>query len=160
MNRCLLACLLAVVAWVPAHAATTCRFNSGAAMAFGLYDVLSATPDDSISTVSATCTRNGGPQNVTITLALSPGANGASVNTRALKNAAPIGGSLPYNLFRDVGRSAVWGFSAGVDTMSQTLSISNNSSSTATFTIYGRIPALQDVPAGSYGDTVTITVTP
>jgi spore coat protein U-like protein len=75
-------------------------------------------------------------------------------------NLGPAGGYMNYGLFRDVGRSAVWGFSPGVDTMGQTLSIPNRGSATATFNIYGRIPALQDVPVGSYTDSVTVTVSP
>ena len=158
VNRKLLACLLAALAALPAAAATDCRISSGTSMAFGPYDVMSPTPNDSLATVTAVCTRNGGPQNVTITLQLSPGSNGGSVTARRM--AGSTGDRLAYNLFRDVSRSAVWGFSTGVDTLSQTLSIPNKESSTATFTIYGRIPASQDVAAGSYADAVTVTIAP
>jgi spore coat protein U-like protein len=160
VNRSLLTALAALLAAAPAFAATDCRITSSGSMAFGAYDVLSATPDDSMSTVTALCTRNGGPQNVTITLQLSQGTNGTSVNARRMINLGPAGGYMNYGLFRDVGRSAVWGFSPGVDTMGQTLSIPNRGSATATFNIYGRIPALQDVPVGSYTDSVTVTVSP
>jgi spore coat protein U-like protein len=129
-------------------------------MAFGGYDVLSAAPDDSQARITTLCTRNGGSPNVTLTVQLSTGINGGSTNTRRMRNAVPGGGFLDYNLFRDVGRSAVWGFSSGVDTLSQTLSIPDRGSATATFTIYGRIPALQDAAVGIYFDLVTVTVSP
>jgi spore coat protein U-like protein len=160
VNRCLLTWLAALLAAGPAAAATTCMLNSGGGMAFGNYDVISATPTDSVAFVTALCTRNGGGRNVTVTVQLSQGSNGTSVSTRRMRNLGPAGGFLNYNLFSDVARSAVWGFTPGVDTVSQTLSIRNRGSRTATFTIYGRIPALQDVAVGSYTDTVTVTVTP
>ena len=160
MNRCLLTWLAALLAAGPAAAATSCMLNVGGGMAFGSYDVLSAAPNDSVATVTALCTRNRGPQFVTVTVQLSQGSNGTSVSARRMRNIGPAGGYLNYNLFRDVARSAVWGFSTGVDTVSQTLSVPNRGSSTATFTIYGRIPAKQDVAVGSYTDTVTVTVTP
>ena len=49
---------------------------------------------------------------------------------------------------------------SGVDTGSISLTVPNNGSSNGTLVIYGRIPALQNVPAGTYGDSVQITVTP
>jgi spore coat protein U-like protein len=54
------------------------------------------------------------------------------------------------------------GFTPGdtddVDTMSQALRIPNTDSRSAEFTIYGRIPAVQDVSAGVYFDTVQLTI--
>ncbi len=61
---------------------------------------------------------------------------------------------LSYELYQDTGRTTVWGnsgtalFSAG----------SAPSKAPRTFTVYGRIPAAQDVPAGAYADTVIATV--
>lgn len=160
MNKVLSTWIVALLAAGPSLAATDCRITGGGGMAFGAYDVLSATPDDSLTTIVAFCTRNGGPRNVTITLQLSQGTNGTSVNARRMINLGPAGGYLNYGLFRDVSRSAVWGFSTGVDTVSQTVAIDNNASASVTFTIYGRIPAQQDVAVGSYTDAVTVTVTP
>ena len=160
MNRRLFACLAILLSAGPAGAATTCRISGNPGLGFGGYDVLSASPNDSVATVTALCTRNGGPRNVSITLQLSKGTNGSSVNARRMRNLGPAGGYLNYNLFRDVARSAVWGFSTGVDTVSQTVAVPNRGSGTTTFTIYGRIPAQQDVAVGSYNDSVTVTVTP
>lgn len=160
MNRIALAGMALLLAAAAARADTTCRLTGGGGLAFGTYDAITALPNDSVTTVSAVCTRSGGPRNVSVTVQLSQGTNGNGVNARRLANAGTPGEYLNYGLFRDTGRSAVWGFSAGVDTVSQALSIDNNSSATATFTIYGRIPAQQDAAVGSYGDSVTITVTP
>jgi spore coat protein U-like protein len=144
-----------------AGAATDCRISSGGGLAFGIYDPVSAVSNDSVATVVALCTRDGGPQHITLTLGLSPGTNSTSVNTRRLINTGPAGGYLSYGLFRDAGRTEVWGFSANVDTMSQSISVPNKAGpEPATFTIFGRIPALQDPAVGSYTDAVTLTVTP
>jgi spore coat protein U-like protein len=67
---------------------------------------------------------------------------------------------LAYGLYTDAGRSTVWGFSSGVNTMSQSLSIPNKDTRSITFIIYGRIPALQVAAVGSYSDLVQVTVTP
>ncbi|MGH7819540.1 MAG: Csu type fimbrial protein [Candidatus Binatia bacterium] len=60
---------------------------------------------------------------------------------------------LDYELYADAGRSAVWGTtSASAETFAST----GNAPSAKT--IYGRIAAGQDVEAGNYSDTVTITL--
>ena len=40
------------------------------------------------------------------------------------------------------------------------LNIPNAGSKAGTITIYGRVPALQNVPAGAYSDSVQMTVSP
>ena len=65
---------------------------------------------------------------------------------------------LSYGLYRDVNRSATWGSTDNVDTVSQILEIPNRESRAADFTIYGRVPAGQDVSAGTYSDSVQITI--
>lgn len=143
-----------------ANAATVCRILSGTGLAFGPYNVLSTSPTDTLTTVGVTCERNGGESDVTLVMRLGQGTHGSSVAARSMLNATRPGEYLAYNLFRDVSRNAVWGFSDGIDTMARSLSIPNRSSSTATFTIYGRIAAQQDVAAGNYTDSVQVTVTP
>jgi len=139
-------------------AATTCRFVTGGGVTFGPYNTLSASPVDTTLNLSISCTRNGGPQKVSVMVSLGLGGNGTSVNARRMLGAS--GDYLAYGLFRDVSRSSTWGFTPGVDTVSQTLSIPNNGSASVTFDVFGRIPALQDVSAGSYGDRVQVTLTP
>lgn len=126
-------------------------------MGFGLYDDSSAAPTDSTTSVSVRCTRTGGPQNVSVTLGLGASANSGQTIVRRLRAGAE---SLDYNLFRDSGRSAVWGPTAGVDASTMTLSVANNASQDATFVIYGRIPALQNAAVGLYSDSVPITLLP
>ena len=141
-------------------AATTCRFVTGGGVAFGPYDTLSASPVDTTLDLSVSCDRNGGPQSVSVTVSLGLGSNGTSTNARRMAHSGGTGDYLAYGLFRDVSRSSTWGFTPGVDTMSQTLAVPNKGSASVTFKVFGRIPALQDVSAGGYNDSVQITLTP
>ena len=68
------------------------------------------------------------------------------------------GNSITYNLYRDSSRALVWGQIAGVDTVTQSLSISNNSTASTIFTIFGRIGELQSASVGTYSDSVVATV--
>lgn len=139
-------------------AATTCRFVTGGGVAFGPYDTLSASPVDTTLDLSISCNRNGGPQSISVTVSLGLGSNGTSINARRMAGAS--GDFVAYGLYRDVSRSSVWGFTPGVDTVSRTIAVPNNGSASVTFNVFGRIPALQNVSAGSYGDSVQVTLTP
>ena len=148
----LLAC-----AFVPAHAQTTTCVGASTSMGLGAYVGDSPTPVDSIGSFALRCTRNGGPQNVPITMGIGPSANTGSIASRQLKQAS---GSdmLSYNFYRDALRQSVWGQTPGLDALTQTVSLPNNATTTVTFTIYGRINGLQNVAAGSYGDTLVVTI--
>jgi spore coat protein U-like protein len=151
-----------LLAYGAAQADTSCRLVSTPGIAFGVYDVLSPAPNDTLTNVLVSCERNGGPQVVTVTLRVGPGNNSNSVVARRMRQLSGGNDYLEYGLYRDVSRTSVWGVSDGVDTVSQTISIAvpNKGIQSGTFTVYGRIPALQDVSAGSYSDRVDLTLTP
>ena len=148
--------LLLAVASLPALGATACT-GSSTSMGLGTYIGDSNSPVDSIGTFALRCTRSGGPQNVTVTMAIGASGNNGSIANRVLVSPS-WADQLQYNLYRDAARQGVWGETAGVDTMAVGLVIPNNATATATFTIYGRIPGLQNVHAGTYSDTLTVTV--
>jgi spore coat protein U-like protein len=156
----LLALLVLLSAATGAGAATVCRIVSAGSVAFGSYDVLSTAPNDSQLNVTVACDRNGGPPGVTVEMALGVGANGTSVNARRMLHVGAPTDYLSYGLYRDVSRSSVWGSTSGINTMTRNLSVPNRGSASTTFTVYGRLPAQQDVSAGSYSDSVQVTVTP
>ena len=91
-----------------------------------------------------------------VTLAFGPSATSGSSSTRSMRQGS--GNSVTYNLYRDSSRGLVWGQTPGVDTVTQSLSIPNKSTASTTFTIFGRIGALQNVSTGSYADSVVATV--
>jgi spore coat protein U-like protein len=142
-----------------AAAQTACRVGSGA-FPFGTYDTVTVAPTDSAFNILVNCTRNGGPQSVTLNLAAGPGQYSSTPSGRRMSHTGGSGSFLAYGLFTDGSRLTPLGSTQGVDTLSQTLSIANKDIVAVTFTVYGRIPAEQNVYAGSYADSVQVTITP
>jgi spore coat protein U-like protein len=158
--RALVAVLLSVVA-APAIAAGTVSCSvSAAALSFGSYDVFAASPITSTTTLSVTCTlTSGGATTVTYVVALSSGSSNTFVQ-RQMKNGA---NALGYNLYSDSARTTVWGDgTGGTQTVSQPQPMQLKPPTpvlTDNFTVYGNVPALQDVAVGAYSDNITITLT-
>ena len=116
-------------------------------MAFGNYDPTSSSATDATSNINVTCTPG-----TLYNVGLNAGSTaGATVTTRKMLNGVT---PLNYSLYSNSGRSTNWGNTPGSDTISQTASTIVPTS----FTVYGRIPAQQSAAAGSYSDTVTVTV--
>lgn len=132
----------------PARACTI----SGTGVAFGAYNPQSAANNDAMGTVNLAC-----PTSVNSpVVALSAGSWG-TYSPRKMANGIY---RLNYNLYTTTARTTVWGDGTG-GTMTQTLSGGVISGGTKNFsrTIYGRIPGSQNVGAGPYSDTITLTVT-
>ena len=121
---------------------------------FGTYDVFVTAPLDSTGTVTVTCDQ-APPADVTI--AIGPSGTSGGFNPRQMRSASSPD-RLNYNLFVNAGRSTVWGIgSAGTSTVF----LKNvTKGRRVVTTIYGRIPAGQDVSVGSYSDSLTVTITP
>lgn len=150
------AALVLALAATPAAAATSCS-ASDMSMSLGVYDGFNAAPTDSSAVLVVTCARDGGPATTAVTMAIGPSLNTGGTASRALKHAtAPD--LLAYNLFRDASRLLVWGNTPGTNTLTQSVTVPNKSSTTLTFTLFGRIDPLQDARAGSYSDRLTITL--
>lgn len=138
----------------------SCGMVSGSSTNFGLYDITSTTPTDTVATITVRCENlDPGNPNTSLTIAIGSG-SGGSVNNRRLRHTGGSGDMLNYGLFRDSGRSAVWGVTPGIDAMTQVVKVQNNRTAQALFTIYGRIPQQQDVTPGDYVDTVQVTLSP
>ena len=121
---------------------------SSTSVVFGGYNVFTPAPVDTTGTLTYRC--NGSAKSVLITISAGQAGSTAS---RALAGTID---QLQYNLYRDAARSAVWGDGSGG---AQALVVGDPPNNTdITTTIYGRIPAGQDVRAGSYSDHVTIVV--
>jgi spore coat protein U-like protein len=122
---------------------------STAALAFGAYDPVVANAStnlDGSGTVTVACTKG-----ATSTIGLGLGSN-ASGSTRRMSDGA--GSFLTYELYQDAARTTVWGNSgAGLVTPAAA-----PSKAARNFTVYGRVPSNQDVPAGTFNDTVVATV--
>jgi spore coat protein U-like protein len=147
--------LLALTA-LPARALVSCT-TAATGVNFGVYDPLSASATLANGTVSVTCNLlGGGAVNVPVTVSLSTGVSGTYA-PRAMQSGAY---SLGYNLYWSTAYTQVWGDGTGGSFYGgATLSLSPSSpSQTVSGTMYGRMPAGQDVGAGSYVDTIVITV--
>jgi len=158
-KRLLAAAALALCAAAPAEATTatgnlqvtaTVIASCGVAtntLAFGNYDPVSATPLDAATTLAVTCT-NGTAYEVSMNAG---SGTGATVAARKMSSSSDL---LTYSIYRDSGRTNVWGVTSGSNTVTGT-----GSGAAQTLNVYGRIPANQTAPTGSYTDTVTVTVT-
>ena len=109
---------------------------------FGNYDTLAPAPAEGVGTIRIACDAD-----TAFTVSIGPGSG--SYDARAMSNGAA---TLDYNLYTDATRLVVWG--DGV-TGGSTVSGSGTS---VDLPVYGRIPARQNVEAGSYSDVVTVTV--
>lgn len=115
-------------------------------VAFGAYDVFSGSAVLSTGSVTLQC----GPAARNIMVSLSPG-QGGSYSPRTLANA---GEALSYNLYLDAARTMVWGDGTG-GTQQYT---DPTPAGSLVLTIYGAIPPLQDVSAGTYTDNIVASV--
>lgn len=66
----------------------------------------------------------------------------------------PSGQRIGYALYRDSGRTLLWGNTPGTDTVALTGNGNNQNT-----TVYGRVPAQTTPSPGNYSDTVTVNVT-
>lgn len=140
-----------------AYSAVTCSVSS-AGVSFGVYVLGSPTPVDSTGAITFTCTVIPSPPSASViySIALSAGSSGNHANRHMLSGA----NQLIYNLYRDSARTIVWNDTTNVASGSFSLGPSGDTrTQTATFTVHGRIPATQDVPPGSYSDSIVVTVT-
>lgn len=129
-------------------AASACTVTT-TPVSFGGYDVFAATPADSVGVITVDCAVN-----MFVTVALSGSGVTGSFNPRQM-NSLIFNDSLRYNLYTDATYSVIWGDgTGGTNTIRRRI----NEKKARIFTVYGRIPPLQDVSAGPYADSVVITV--
>jgi spore coat protein U-like protein len=123
-----------------------CAIDSASTLNFGSQGILSANVDQT-STIQVTCTNT-----TPYTIGLSAGTGaGATVATRKMTGG---GNTIDYSLYRDVGRTQVWGTTVGTDTVAAT-----GNGTGQTHTVYGRVPPQTTPAPATYTDTITVTVT-
>jgi len=130
---------------VSASVASNCTITT-APVSFGLYDTITGTAVSGTGTVNVACTK--GATGLTIDLSTGSNIPSGPGTTRAMNSAAAD--ILNYELFTDSGHLAPW--STGVTTTDAP------SKASRAITVYGLISANQDVPAGSYSDTVVAQI--
>lgn len=135
---------------ISATVANTCKIESTSNVNFTTYDPTSTTDTATNSgQIRVKCTK-GSTSTIYMGAGTASGATCSGTPVRKMANGADL---LTYNLYQNNGYTTVW----GCDSSNQySYTASNNG--WQNLTVYGVIPAGQDVPAGSYTDTVTVTV--
>jgi spore coat protein U-like protein len=133
---------------VTASVSENCTISNVNDLALGSYDPIGANNSADLATGQATfdltCTLGATP-----TIAISMGQHEDSGQRRAMQGSD----FLSYNLYSDSNRSSAWDTANTVD---GTGDVTGNAH---TYTVYAVVPGGQNVPSGSYSDTVSIDVT-
>jgi spore coat protein U-like protein len=119
---------------------------------FGIYDVFSSSPKDATGTISVDCDEAPPP---IVVIRIGPSFSSGGFKPRQMKHTSRPD-KLNYNLFIDSAMSVVWGDGTG-----GTSTVANKVTKNKMWvsTLYGRIPAGQDVSVGTYSETVSVTIT-
>jgi spore coat protein U-like protein len=133
---------------ISATVAAKCLVSADA-MDFGAYDPVGANAATALTTqgaITVTCVKN-----TNYSIALGPGLNYAN-GERNMSNGT---GLLHYELYSDSGLATVWNDGSNGGSL-----LSGTAASLAPLSIpvYGQVFPGQDVAAGNYSDTVTVTV--
>ena len=129
---------------VTASFANTCFISTATDLDFGAVGNL-ATQRDQTSAISLRC-----PTGTAWRLGLNNGSHAAG----SVRRMAGPGGYIQYELYRDAGRTQRWGNTPLTDTSNGT-----GTGALETRTVYGRVPSQANPGAGTYSDTVTVTLT-
>lgn len=134
---------------ISANVSAVCTITTSP-VAFGSYDPVVANAAAALNangSVNVACTKG-----ASATIDLGNGSNPNGTTNRQMTNGTSM---LPYSLYKDSGLSQVWG--SGL-TGGTTYAYTSASKASTAVTVYGQIPAGQDVTVGSYTDTVVATV--
>jgi spore coat protein U-like protein len=137
---------------VSASIASNCTIDASAGLAFGAYDPIVANKSSDLTgdgSISVICT-NGSA--VTIELDGGQNEDGAAPAAPA-RRMADGANFLSYTLYSDAGLSTLWATGAAVDVDDTGTGVASS------HTVYGSVAQDQNVPVGSYSDTVSATVT-
>ena len=139
---------LALASTRPARAAAKCTITTASNVAFGTYNVFSAAPLDTTGVVQISC--NGAARPITVDLSHG---NAPTYSPRYMLKGSE---QLNYNLYLDAARTLIWGDGTGGTSVYGPVDPPNGVN--VNLTVYGRIPAGQDLTAGAYADTIVATI--
>jgi len=142
------AMLAVMVSAQPARA--DCEVQSSG-IVFPAYDVYATQPLDAVGTLQFKCSPE--QKNATPTVRLTLGAAPDGTFVRRMKN---DGDTLRYNLFVDPYHTAVWG--DGTEGTMAYIAACCPVGKFSDVKVYARIPAGQDVSAGTYVDSMLVTI--
>lgn len=121
---------------------------------FGTYDPLNASDTEATGNVAVTCRVVLLGLVVTYEVELNTGGSGTYFPREMTSGTS----TLEYQLYIDSARNTVWGDGTGATDTWSFGSLIQVGTHTENFPVYGTIPSGQMVAAGSYSDTITVTV--
>lgn len=150
MRRVALALLMASL--VQGNALATCVFSTITGPSF-TYDPIGGASATATGSIGGSCDAVSAT-NVTLSLDAGLHSAGSSNPWRKMLNSA-TNDLLNYNLYTDAAHTSIWGDGTNA---TATQSFAQTASSWS-YTMYALIPGGQNVAAGSFSDTVTVTMT-
>jgi spore coat protein U-like protein len=123
-----------------------CSIGSASTLNFGSQGTLAAVA--ATSTVSVNCTL-ALPYNVGL-----DAGTGAGATIAARLMTGPASATVSYSLYQDITHLLIWGNTIGTNTMPGA-----GTGLSIPYTVYGSVPSQATPAAGTYTDTITITVT-
>lgn len=124
------------------------------AVTFGNYNPISATATTANGNVAVTCSAL---VIFTVSYVISMAKGNSATYTPRFMNLSGV--HLNYNLYTTAGFASIWGDGTGGTVTVSDSYTAIGLSETRNYTPFGQIPALQVVGAGTYTDTVLVTVT-
>jgi spore coat protein U-like protein len=134
-----------------AEAASNCSLVSFSGISFGAHDPSEARSVTQVGTVTLRCVQTGAAPALPVAIDLSAG-NSGTYAVRQLRNGTH---KLRYNLYLDAACTQTWGNGTG---SSGHYILFPSASGETTLTIYGQILPGQSSTAGSYSDSISVTV--
>lgn len=121
-------------------------------VSFGSYDVFSTAPSDTTGTIAIYC-NNPEKKPMPVVVSINSGASG-SFNPRQMRLA---GGTdrMNYYLFTAPSRTVIWGDGTGGSSVLTRMIVKTEP---LNLTIFGRVPARQNLRTGAYSDNLVVTV--
>lgn len=135
---------------VTATVVSSCSITAGT-LAFSPYDAVTGAQVDGTAALSVSCSK-GALTSITLGQGTNPALGSSdAIPLRRMKDSGT--NMLSYFLYSDPTRLLLWG-----NTLLTGVAYIPSTSAPTNVTVYGRISALQDVPAGSYSDVVVATI--
>lgn len=143
-----------LVPWPAAAQLYSCDV-SAVGVSFGSYDPLAFSDTESTGEVSVTCSLLGLTSLlVNYEIELSTGGSGSYFPREMVAGTH----TLEFQLYTDAARTTVWGDGSGATYTVSDGYLLGLGDVTRHYSVYGTLPANQMVAAGSYADTITVTV--
>jgi spore coat protein U-like protein len=143
----------ALMAPSAARADVTCTVTV-TGVVFGNYNPITTTPNASSGNIGVTCTPTSAGS-VSYTIGISAGSSN-TFTQRLMMDGPQL---LKYNLFLDSAQQQIWGDGTGGTTMMSDGYPIGATQVIKNYAVHGALPIQQNKPAGSYVDSVTVTVT-